>query len=228
MWKTDTICIVSNLHSPLADKSVVAAAIAGATSRRDALLALGLIPHSRTYGKLAEACAYHGLSLPSRVPDREAISKQCAGCGGVLPIDAFAIRRNSTGLRQSKCRTCRSALRADHYQRNKKRLTREIVQRKREVKLRNMIRIVQYLTSHPCVDCGEGDPMVLQFDHINGDKVDNVTAMLHLADWSKIATEIAKCAVRCANCHHRRTATSLGWLRAVVAQQVGHLPSKQA
>lgn len=91
-----------------------------------------------------------------------------------------------------------------------------------------MVAIVSYLAKHPCVDCGETDPLVLQFDHVAGVKTINVTATLHLADWGKIAAEIAKCAVRCANCHSRKTSSQLGWLRAVVAQQVEHLPSKQA
>lgn len=70
--------------------------------------------------------------------------------------------------------------------------------------------------------------MVLEFDHVRGDKGDNISAMTHLVDWQRIADEIAKCVVRCANCHKRRTAVQGGWLRAVVVQQVGHLPSKQA
>lgn len=91
-----------------------------------------------------------------------------------------------------------------------------------------MIRIVEYLTTHPCIDCGERDPLVLQFDHVTGAKTAAVTAMIHLANWDRIVGEIAKCVVRCANCHHRKTSISFGWLRAVVAQQVGHLASNQA
>jgi hypothetical protein len=51
--------------------------------------------------------------------------------------------------------------------------------------------------------------------------------MIHLANWGRLNEEIAKCVVRCANCHHRKTSFSLGWLRAVVAQQAGHLTSNQ-
>lgn len=58
-----------------------------------------------------------------------------------------------------------------------------------------------YLATHPCVDCGESDPAVLEFDHLHDKRMD-VTRMAH-AGWSldAIRREIAKCEVRCANYH---------------------------
>lgn len=64
-----------------------------------------------------------------------------------------------------------------------------------------------YLCAHSCVDCGEGDPVVLDFDHVRGVKVANVSALaFRLKRWETILEEIAKCEVVCANCHRRRTA----------------------
>ena len=182
------------------------------------------------YARLAEACGRHGLAMPAPVSswDPSSATKRCTGCESELPTGEFAIRRRSTGRRQARCRACQAEFRRDHYERNKQRLLWEVAARKRDVKIRNMIRIVEYLSKHPCVDCGEADPLVLEFDHVRGSKTENVTAMVHLADWSRIAAEIAKCVVRCANCHRRKTLAGLGYLRAVVVQQVGHLPSKQA
>ncbi|MGH2472088.1 MAG: hypothetical protein ACRDG6_06765 [Candidatus Limnocylindria bacterium] len=71
-------------------------------------------------------------------------------------------------------------------------------------------RIDSYLEEHPCVDCGESNLIVLDFDHLR-DKTDDVADMVALGrPWSEIESEIAKCQVRCANCHARRTARRIG------------------
>jgi hypothetical protein len=63
-------------------------------------------------------------------------------------------------------------------------------------------RLKDYLRSHPCVDCGCGDVRCLQFDHVRGEKCFNVS--IATLKWEKIMAEIAKCEVRCANCHKIR------------------------
>ena len=67
--------------------------------------------------------------------------------------------------------------------------------------------VLQYLLTHPCVDCGEDDSVVLEFDHVTGNKLSDVGSMAR-AGWNlaAIQAEIAKCEVRCANCHRRVTA----------------------
>lgn len=63
-----------------------------------------------------------------------------------------------------------------------------------------------YLCNHPCVDCGESDPVVLEFDHVRGEKVANVANLISGAGkFQRLMDEIAKCDVRCANCHRRKT-----------------------
>lgn len=70
----------------------------------------------------------------------------------------------------------------------------------------------EYLLGHPCTDCGEADPVVLDFDHVVGDKIDSISDMVRRGfSWVAIAEEIEKCEVRCSNCHRRRTAIQMGW-----------------
>lgn len=68
---------------------------------------------------------------------------------------------------------------------------------------RRRAQIDEYLNAHPCVDCGETDIQVLQFDHVFGEKSFNITEDAARA-WAKVVAEIAKCEIRCANCHIRR------------------------
>jgi len=85
---------------------------------------------------------------------------------------------------------------------------------------RNRDYVLGYLASHPCVDCGESDPVVLEFDHVRAPRRAHLSTMIR-DEWGieRIAAEIAKCDVRCANCHRRRTARQFGWHKAVIGQQ---------
>jgi hypothetical protein len=89
-------------------------------------------------------------------------------------------------------------------------------------RLENKRRVWDYLLSHSCVDCGEADPIVLEFDHVRGVKLMNVARMTSGStySWNKIEAEIAKCDVRCANCHRRKTAIeSSFWSPALESNQ---------
>jgi hypothetical protein len=67
-------------------------------------------------------------------------------------------------------------------------------------------------------DCGEGDPVVLDFDHVRGEKLFSVSKGLTDRSFDTLVAEMAKCEVVCANCHRRRTARRAGFARAAVAQ----------
>ena len=81
-----------------------------------------------------------------------------------------------------------------------------------------MILLLEFFETHACVDCGETDPLVLEFDH-RGDKLFGVSNGLRDRAWVAVLAEMAKCDVVCANCHRRRTALRGGFLRAAVAQR---------
>lgn len=59
--------------------------------------------------------------------------------------------------------------------------------------------VLAHLADHPRVDCGETDVVVLDFDH-RENKSFGIANMMQFARWARIAAEIAKCDVRCANC----------------------------
>ena len=78
--------------------------------------------------------------------------------------------------------------------------------------------LVAFLREHPCVDCGETDPIVLEFDHLR-DKRFSISKGVLDRSWESVLEEIGKCDVVCANCHRRRTAKRGGFARAAVAQR---------
>jgi len=62
-------------------------------------------------------------------------------------------------------------------------------------------RLADIKQSSGCVDCGEKNPIVLDFDHLR-DKKYNISRMIHDGFfWKAILKEISKCEVVCGNCH---------------------------
>ena len=66
---------------------------------------------------------------------------------------------------------------------------------------------------NPCITCGEDDPVVLDFDHRDGNtKIGNISDMARFSlGLDTLMKEIKKCDVLCANCHRRRTAKQQNW-----------------
>lgn len=79
---------------------------------------------------------------------------------------------------------------------------------------RNWERLVEHLERHPCVDCGEPDPVVLEFDHLpeHVKRFEIGRAVVaSTRSWALILSEIDRCEVVCANCHRRRSARRGGF-----------------
>jgi hypothetical protein len=138
---------------------------------------------------------------------RSGCVRQCGRCGNALPTESF--NRLGDGL-QWWCRSCFAAYfreRGDTHRRQS-RAAKSARQRALRAQL------LDHLRHHPCVECGEADPVVLEFDHI-GEKTASISVMLsQTATRKAVDAEIAQCEVVCTNCHRRRTATRAGWRRA--------------
>jgi hypothetical protein len=75
-------------------------------------------------------------------------------------------------------------------------------------------RVLQILKHSACLDCGEKDPVVLDFDHVLPGKYRSISEMLRNGyAWSRIQKEMSLCEIVCANCHRRRTARRANWRR---------------
>lgn len=91
-----------------------------------------------------------------------------------------------------------------HYQNNKAAVIAARQRTREATRVRNRKIILDHLIANPCVDCGEADPIVLEFDH-REDKSFQIGDMGAKVGLARLLAEIAKCDVRCANCHRRKS-----------------------
>jgi hypothetical protein len=141
--------------------------------------------------------------------------QRCYRCGEIKAAENFAWRRKARNQRDSFCRPCRAAYHHEHYVANKQRYIAQAAQRKWKLRVERTEYLLDFFAKHPCRDCGETDPVVLEFDHL-GDKSFNIGQALPERNWESILAEMAKCEVVCANCHRRRTARRLRSMRVML------------
>jgi hypothetical protein len=144
--------------------------------------------------------------LASTPPSDAAPFRTCSRCQQILPAEAF--NRRDAG-RQWWCRRC---FKAYFQERGELHLEQvKAAKQRRQIEARALVR--RYLESNPCVDCGEADSVVLEFDHLREKRAAISALRVAATACSAIADEIAKCEVVCANCHRRRTANRANWWR---------------
>ena len=142
------------------------------------------------------------------------MQKKCDHCKEVKEIEEFNWRYKNLGIRHNTCRECmkwfnrryfKGSVHEEHLRhvRERKAVAREVARQY----------VLNYLSTHPCVQCGESDPIVLEFHH-RGNKDASVSSIVG-GGWSvgRIQEEIDKCDVLCANCHRRVTMKERGWYR---------------
>jgi len=134
------------------------------------------------------------------------MKKICPDCGQERDAERdFTWKYKDRGIRNTRCKFCQSKVSKQHYKNNKQSYLERARGRDVLVTEDNQRRLAEYLSHHPCVDCGETDVRVLEFDHVHGKKSNDISRMMSIGcSWSTIEAEIAKCDVRCANCHRIR------------------------
>ncbi len=141
--------------------------------------------------------------------------KRCTRCKKEKILSSFNFKNKSKNLLQSHCKECTRFLIKNHYNNNRQYYL--VKANKRNSLLRKKLNnyLLQYLLSHPCVDCGINDPTLLEFDHKGTIPKFKAVSQLVRAQFSieKIRREIDKCEVRCANCHRRKTAIDFKWYK---------------
>lgn len=117
--------------------------------------------------------------------------KLCQKCNCIKSINEFGYKKYKKSGKDSICKQCSSQrqLKLDRYK-------KLLVQR--------------FLQFKTCVDCGCKDWKLLENDHIENDKANNIHGLSYrtiskLPTLKKIALELKKCEVVCIKCHRIRT-----------------------
>ena len=135
--------------------------------------------------------------------------KTCTQCKEEKLLEEFQKKSSSKDGHTNLCKPCKRSYDNNHY--NSSETRKDYIRTNQNRRERETERyIVKYLLENPCVDCGELDIIVLEFDHVRGDKRGNVS-ILKRSSLKAVKEEIEKCEVRCANCHRRKTAKQFGW-----------------
>jgi len=135
----------------------------------------------------------------------------CSKCNIEKPEEEFNWSRKNIKRRRD-CKECFKILTSNHYQNHKAKYVQTMKTHDQKYRDRNRKFLIEYLKTKSCVDCSNTDIRVLQFDHVRGKKLDGIAQLVAKKySISKIEIEIAKCEVRCANCHIIKTAKEFGF-----------------
>lgn len=130
--------------------------------------------------------------------------KICTKCKQEKDDEEFSWKSKRRGRRHAVCKTCTAVRSRKWYEENRDHHMETAKANREAYRHAGQEYIWNYLSTHPCVDCGEQDPMVLTFDHVRGEKRESISVMVtHGWSLQTIVEEIEKCEVRCANCHMR-------------------------
>lgn len=142
--------------------------------------------------------------------------KTCRGCKEEKSLDQFRNRKSSPDGKESRCKACRRSYDNGTYAADSER--RAAVRKSALGRCRvGQQYIRDYLSTHPCVDCGLEDPDLLEFDHVRGEKTAGVGYLARRGfALDVIQDEILKCDVRCLHCHRKRTISQFGWYASLV------------
>lgn len=122
--------------------------------------------------------------------------KKCTKCKVLYPATDYKKRR-------SQCNGCLSTINKESYTKNPNYKLSTVANKNRK-RIECRTKLCEFLVGKECKDCHTNDPMVLEFDHFK-DKTGNIANLAATGNWPLVEAEIAKCEIRCANCHKKKT-----------------------
>lgn len=140
------------------------------------------------------------------------LAKICSVCKRTLPLEEFAKNRARRDGLQSQCKECHRKMNQKSYK-STKAISNLLKYEKREAKVAKIkAYLLDYKLEHPCIDCGFAVVETLDFDHREGvTKLFNVSNGAFSKTLQSVENEVAKCDVRCSNCHRIKTYSDATW-----------------
>lgn len=134
----------------------------------------------------------------------------CSRCGQSKNDSDFSWKNKSKNQKQSACKPCCRESQKRHYLKFPRKRSKTDVDKRLHRINKNTQLIIDYKKTNPCIECGENNPIFLDFDHIR-DKKYNVSNMLEMSH-ELIMEEISKCVIRCVFCHRLKTLKDINWI----------------
>lgn len=130
------------------------------------------------------------------------MTKVCHACKEEKDIDEFSNRTKAKDGKHTQCKTCSRKYTQRHYKENIK----YYVDKSKVTRDSNREYVWEFLQTQSCKDCGNINPLLLEFDHLDDfEKDGNISTMIGAVGKETLVKEIEKCEVVCANCHRIRT-----------------------
>lgn len=127
--------------------------------------------------------------------------KQCTKCLKTLSTASFSWKNKAKKILSPVCKSCQKIYRDNHYLSKRE----SYIKKAKTWRETEKIRFYNWLQKKSCVDCGNNDFRVLEFDHLE-DKDYTIATKIGTVKLETLLLEINKCDIVCANCHRIRTA----------------------
>src|SRR5215207_9145413 len=125
-------------------------------------------------------------------------TRRCDHCKEVKDITEINWKFKALGVRHDTCRECMKWFVKRYFQGSgREKHLEDVKERKKAARIFAREYVWNYLTTHPCVKCGESDPRVLEFHHRNESEKDHTISHMVGEGLSaeRIQREIDKCDV---------------------------------
>jgi len=172
---------------------------------------------SGTFASYCKKCSYKARIKNIKKKQKEfernnpngITEKYCVGCETTFPVSEFT--KDAASEVDKLSRLCKKCNNLRHIRWMDKipdyRERKNAYGQQRRDSRRNLV--YAYLEKNPCVDCGETNPIVLEFDHIKDKEFCISEGIFTGKTLDSIKKEISKCDIRCANCHAIKTAKEI-------------------